>query len=151
MAMGGKFKYGLLILGLLIIWGCSGDEDNSTAPDTTRPTVVLISPADGDTNVAVNAAIFAQFSEEMDHTTINTTTFNLTPTIDGAVSYSNKTAVFASVFGFDYDQTYQVRIETTVRDLAGNSMASTYTWSFTTEADTTQPVGVIMSPDIYRR
>src|SRR5438093_5897403 len=48
------------------------------APDTTAPVLGATGPANADTNVPLNDTITATFSEPMDPSTINTTTFTLT-------------------------------------------------------------------------
>src|SRR5438552_13995981 len=45
------------------------------APDTTAPVLGASGPANGDTNVPLNEIITVTFSEPMDPSTINTSTF----------------------------------------------------------------------------
>lgn len=49
----------------------------TTAADTTPPTVLSTSPANNATGVAITATVKVTFSEAMDATTINGTTFSL--------------------------------------------------------------------------
>ncbi len=109
----------------------------SGPPDTTAPTVLSssISPSNGATNVSVNTQITATFSETMDGTTFTSSTFTLTSgagAVSGIVSYAGTTAVFTPSSSLSYGTTYTATITTGVKDLAGNQMASNYTWTFTT-------------------
>jgi len=105
-----------------------------SAPDTTPPTISSISPTNGATGVATNAAITATFSETMLAGTISTATFTVTG-VAGTVGLNGTTATFTPSSDLAYSMTYTATITTGVKDLAGNSMAADYTWSFTTQAD----------------
>ena len=91
-------------------------------------------PADNATNVPVNSLISATFSEAMDATTINATTFTLSGGITGTVAYDpgTKTATFTPSQNLAIATTYTATITNEVKGLAGNPMESDYTWSFTT-------------------
>ncbi|MBU1720592.1 MAG: Ig-like domain-containing protein, partial [Bacteroidetes bacterium] len=114
--------------------------------DRTAPTVVSTSPANGATGVAVNTLITAEFSEGMDPATITGATFltnaGATP-VAGTVSYSNGTATFTPSANLPSDTTYYATIKPGVKDVAGNSLAADYWWSFTT-IDATPPSGSII-------
>jgi hypothetical protein len=105
------------------------------APDTTRPTVTLVNPADLGTDVALNSTITVTFSKPMDPLTISTTTFTLyagaTP-VYGTVAPDGETAVFTPNHDLLDGTTYTARVNTGAQDLAGNALASDYVWSFTT-------------------
>ena len=76
-------------------------------------------------------SITATFSEAMQSSTINTNTFTVSGgsgNISGAVS-SGTTATFTPSGNLSDSTIYTARITTGVRDLAGNAMASDYTWS----------------------
>src|SRR5438093_268113 len=101
-------------------------------------------PANADTNVPLNETITASFSEAMDASTINTTTFTLmlgTTPVVGTVSYVDGVAIFTPVDNLAPLTTYTATISTGARDLAGNPLTSDITWSFTTGVapDTTAP------------
>src|SRR3990167_8618830 len=114
------------------------------APDVTPPAVSATSPAGNETNVAINSAINATFSEVMDANTITTATFTLSDGINavtGTVNYTGTTATFTPLSNLAYATGYTATITTGVKDSAGNGMAADYTWSFTTGAapDVTPP------------
>jgi hypothetical protein len=111
-------------------------------PDTTPPVVSSVSPLDAAIDVAVDQPLTAAFSEAMDASTINTSTFTLTgpgaTPIAGAVSYDvgSHTATFVPGSPLTTNTVYSATITTGVRDLAGNALANNVTWSFTTAAST---------------
>src|SRR5439155_14110439 len=117
------------------------------APDSTAPTVITIIPVDANTNVAINQAITATFSEAMDPATIGTTSFLLTgpgeTAVAGNVEYdaASKAAAFAPAADLAPLTTYTARISTAAKDLAGNALAADLVWTFTTGVvpDTTAP------------
>jgi hypothetical protein len=112
--------------------------------DTTRPTVSSTDPAIAATGVAINKKIAATFSEAMDPSTINTTNFTLrqgATLVPGTITYVGTTATFAPASPLAINTTYTGTITNEVKDLAGNALANTFGWSFTTGAgsDTTAP------------
>ena len=98
------------------------------APDTTAPTVTLTVPANAATGVAINQKIAATFSEEMNPSTISTTTFTLkqgTTPVAGTVTYAGTTATFAPSSNLAANTTYTATITTGAKDLAGNPLQVT--------------------------
>ena len=121
-----------------------------SAADTVLPTVSFTTPTYGATNVAINANINATFSEPMDPLTITVVNFKLTspgliPTttnpVAGTISYLGSTATFIPTSTLGANTVYTATMTTGARDLAGNSLAADYVWSFTTsmDADVTAP------------
>jgi len=124
------------------------------APDTTPPTVTAVSPGIGATDVPITSTLTATFSEAMNASTINTSTFTLSGSspVSGTVSYAGTTATFTPSSPLAYNTTYTATITTGVKDLAGNAMAENYTWSFTTRAafsisPSTVSVAALTNPD----
>jgi len=105
--------------------------------DITPPTVSSVSPEDDATDVRVDTNITATFSEAMNSSTINTSTFALVgeSAVSGAVSYdpATFTATFNPDANLDYDHEYSARLSTAITDEAGNPLAEPYSWSFTTK------------------
>jgi tetrahydromethanopterin S-methyltransferase subunit B len=121
-----------------------------TTADTTAPTVISVIPTNTATGVANNSVISAIFSKAMDPTKISLTTFILkqgTTAISGIVSYSGVTAIFTPS-ALAISTTYTAVITTGAKDLAGNALASNYTWTFTTGTapDTSVPAIISISP-----
>lgn len=122
-----------------------------TTADTTAPTVSNSFPVDAATAVAINVNVTATFSEAIDASTITATSFTLkqgTTAVAGAVSYVGTTAIFNPSSDLLINKPYTATLTTEVIDLAGNAMASTKTWSFTTgaAADTTAPTVTSLIP-----
>ena len=137
-----------LALLLLAAAGC-GSSNKTTGPavDTTAPTVVSTNPANGATGVAV---ITASFSEAIDAATITTATFTVagpgaTP-VTGAVAYNAVTymARFTPTAALAPSTAYTATITTGAKDVAGNGLASSHVWSFTTAATTGSPGSVAL-------
>jgi hypothetical protein len=115
----------------------------TTVADTTAPTVSSISPASGATGVARGTNVLATFSEAMDPSTINTNTFELRGPggvlVPTAVTYdtTNRRATLNPNSNLAAVATYTATVKggTTdprVKDLAGNALATSRVWTFTT-------------------
>ncbi|MDD5472383.1 MAG: Ig-like domain-containing protein, partial [Sideroxydans sp.] len=115
-----------------------------TTIDTSLPTVSSIVPAGNSTEVAVAAKPSVTFSEAMNSSTINDTTFTVKvhggAAVTGAVAYNADTrvAIFTPGTILTGSTVYDVAISTGAKDLAGNAVASEISWSFTT-IDTSIP------------
>jgi hypothetical protein len=118
--------------------GHGGSTANSILADVTPPVVVSTFPLSGAQNVASKGALVAVFSEPMDPLTMTSATFSLkqgTIDIPGAVAYFNTTATLLPTVPLGLGLTYTATIATTATDLAGNPLAASYSWSFTTETN----------------
>lgn len=122
----------------------------TAVPDTAPPTVVSTDPVNYSATVTVGATLTATFSEAMDPATITAAQFTLkqgTTTVSGSVAYSGKTATFTPSAPLTPSTAYTATISSGVKDVAGNSMISNYSWSFMTVApDLTPPTVVSTSP-----
>ena len=107
--------------------------DTVTISDFTAPTVESTSPVADATDVLVDAVVTATFSEAMDAVTITTSSFTIAG-VSGSVSYNagTYTATFTPDDDLDYETTYTASLSTAITDIAGNPLASAYTWDFTT-------------------
>ena len=127
-----------------------------TAIDITAPAVTGTINASGATNVAINSKIGATFGEGMDPLTITNANFTLKDSASGAavpgtVSYSGVNALFTPASNLATSTGYTATIKGGaggVKDLAGNTLAADFVWSFTTAAaaDTTLPVVTSTNP-----
>ncbi len=112
--------------------------------DSTPPTVSIISPLNNATSVAINSTISVTFNENIDPSTISSTSFKLstggTP-VAGTRGCSGSTVTFTPSSSLLNNTIYIAEITTSVRDLAGNALATNYSWSFTTVKSTTPSSG----------
>ena len=103
--------------------------------DTTTPEVVCTNPGSNVTGWAVDRNITATFSEEMNRSTINTSTFivkNGTTPVAGKVTFSGLTATFDPNSDLEKGVTYTATIVAGSKDLAGNALEHSHVWNFTT-------------------
>jgi len=104
------------------------------AADTTPPTVTFTSPVNGATAAPVSQNVNAAFSENMDPTSINATTFTLkqgdTP-VAGKVTATASTATFNPDKKLEKSKAYTATVTTGTADLAGNALAKDYVFNFT--------------------
>ena len=123
----------------------------SAVPDVTRPTVTLTSPVNNATAVPLNQLITATFSEPMNLSTITSLTFTVKQgltSVLGAITYSGTTATFTPTSSLEAGKIYTATISTGVSDMAGNALATSYTFNFTTAvgADVSLPLVNLTDP-----
>jgi hypothetical protein len=106
------------------------------------PAVVSVAPANNAPAICPNTLLTATFSDAMQASTINTTTFTLTgpgtAAVAGTVAYveSSDVATFTPNSPLALNTLYTATITTGAQDLAGDPIASNYVWSFTTSPTT---------------
>ncbi len=113
----------------------------SYATDTTAPTVTTTVPSNGASNVSSTGNITAIFSEAMDHTTVNNTTMSLKNSsnviVPATITYNAPTKqVILDPVATLSSGTYTATIRggstaPVVKDISGNALATTKTWTFT--------------------
>jgi hypothetical protein len=122
----------------------------TTEQETIPPEVISQNPADGATDVPVDiSSIEVTFSEPMDPSTIDATTFQVTlngSAVSGSINYADNTATFTPASNLEFNSTYAVTVTTGVEDLVGNNMAENVAWTFTTEQEQTPPQVLSTSP-----
>jgi hypothetical protein len=128
-----KFFKILPVLLLVSAMGCKKSETTTNA--TGNPTVTSTYPSNNVTGVARNQGIEFTFSEAMNPSTINDTSFTLmqdTTRIPGTLTYSGTTAIFTPSAVLTADSTYTATITIGARNLAGLGLVRNSVWSFTT-------------------
>jgi beta propeller repeat protein len=140
------------------------DADNS--PESTQeggsfivyphaPIVISVSPPDGDTDVAIRPVVEAEFSEPLDQTTVNNGTVTMQDSslvlVSGDISYDvvTNTITFVPSDDLSNSETYTMTLlsgEGGICAENGNSLESSFQWSFTTKPDATIPECIISSP-----
>ena len=131
-----RLATGALVTLALLSAAC-GDNSPTKPPITVLPTVTSTSPASAATGVPRNVSITATFSEAMNLTTINATTFTLTSgatAIPGVVTYVGTTATLTPASTLASNTTFTATVSTGAKDLQGDALATAKTWSFTTVA-----------------
>jgi len=118
----------------------------STAADTTPPTVTGTVPASGATGVATGTTVKATFSEALAPASVSTTTVQLikqgtTTTLPATVTYDSTahSATLVPTAALAASTAYTASLmggSGGITDVAGNALAATFTWSFTTAATT---------------
>lgn len=118
--------------------------------DITPPTVTAVTPLNAATNVSIGTAVTATFNEAM--IAITTATMELrnpaTTLITATVGYNagTKTATLTPSSALANNTVYTAKVLTGAEDIAGNNLASDYTWTFTTVAvDATPPTAPTIS------
>ena len=140
-----NFLVTIAIVLATLISGCAEDDFQETAG--VCPLVIDTNPDNAATNVPLNQVITVTFNEEMNPSTINSSSFVVTgaSTIAGTLTYSGVTATFTPSVNLTPNTTYVVRITTAVKDLRGNALQEDYLFSFSTGA-TLQPLVLTTSP-----
>lgn len=118
--------------------------------DTTAPAVDSHSPANGASNVTLNAQIAMSFSEPMDVASLDRA-FELksgTTVVPGRLSYIGQAAAFTPDAPLAPQTDYVATLKRSATDLAGNGLVADRAWSFRTgtATDTTRPSVVAVSP-----
>lgn len=130
--------------------GGGGGGGGGSASDTTPPSVVETSPIEGAAGVSPTASVTARFSESVAPSSVSSSTFLLDggSPVAGTVTLSGAVATFQPTGALAYATTYTATLTTGIRDLAGNPLSHTHTWSFTTLApvDATPPALVSTTP-----
>ena len=125
-----------------------------TTTATTAPEIVSTVPANAATDVPLNQAISATFTEAINPLTITTATFQLTgpggTAIAGTVSYDaiNFIATLTPTVPLTASSSYTATVTDGVTDLAGNPLGTTGApnpWSFTTGTALVTPP-VVLGP-----
>jgi hypothetical protein len=132
-----------------------------TQADTTPPTISSTNPTTEATGVTVTSpSISITFSELVDSLTVTSNTFTLKNTatntnISGTISTTTNTqdgktsiATFIPSQNLAYSTRYTATITTGIEDLAGNPIASDYSWSFSTQSETSPPPPPPPSSDV---
>ena len=109
------------------------------APDVTAPTVISTDPLDSSIDFPINRDLVAKFSEALDPSSVNSTSFIVTDTatgtsVLGSVAYAGTSVTFNPANDLAANTQYTATLTTTITDLAtpANPLANNYSWSFTT-------------------
>ncbi len=136
----------ILITSLLIF--CSKDKPTGPNHETIPPTLLYTSPANTAAKIGIYALIIATFTEPVDSTSVNDTTFSFNIGVRGSYSFNGNTIYLTPSASMAYLTTYTCRLTTGITDSVGNHLPANITWTFTTEPDpaTTSPTIISVSP-----
>jgi len=130
--------FGALALTVVLVAMAGCSDDNPVVPqDSVAPTVSSTNPVNGATGVAV---ITAAFSEAMNASTINSSTFTVSgpggTAVAGTVTYNATTyiATFTPTTALTTGAAYTATITIGVKDVTGNALATNHAWGFTTSS-----------------
>ncbi|MFO7938725.1 MAG: ice-binding family protein [Bacteroidales bacterium] len=107
----------------------------TSAETTLAPLVVTTNPETDATDVVLNTIVTATFSEPMEASTINASSFTVKAgdvAIDGTVSYSGTIATFTPTNSLSAGTVYNAMLSTEAENLAGIALAGNIVWSFAT-------------------
>lgn len=132
----------MVLASVALLAACNNDGNDGNNPNGPNgpgvaPTVSSTGPANAATGVPRNASITATFSEAMNPTTVNTTTFVLShggTAVAAAVSYSGNTATLVPAAALAPNTTFTASVSTGAKDVSGDALATNRSWSFTTVA-----------------
>ncbi|MEX2403969.1 MAG: ice-binding family protein [Balneolales bacterium] len=108
------------------------------------PQVESTDPANEELGVAVNKIVNATFTQAMDPSSLDQTSFTLfsgNTQINGSVSYINSTVSFVPDNGLMNGVTYTATINTGAKNENGTSLQDDYIWSFSTETEVVSKLG----------
>jgi hypothetical protein len=124
----------LCLPALCLLAGCGDGGSDGTPEDTTPPTVLGSTPAEGATDVSPYPVIQVLFSEAMDSASIDTLTFH----IDGVRAYlvaydaaEHKATLYPAGL-LQPGTAYTAHVDTAVTDASGNAMEQEVAVHFTT-------------------
>lgn len=137
-----------LIMGTNFITVTAGDNSGNEGSasiaitriiDITPPVVISTNPASGAVEVPGGTSITVMFSEAMDPSSLNGTTFLLydegNNRINGTVIASGATTIFTPTVYLAGSRTYRAAITTGAKDRSGgNFLQTAYSWSFTVDS-----------------
>jgi hypothetical protein len=121
-----------------------------TTSDTTRPTVTSTSPKSSAVGVAPNAPISATLSEALRNASMTTASVTVVKTaggaaVSGTVSVNSYSVTFTPLAALAGNTQYTATVTTGARDSAGNPLAASFAWNFTT-AGTTATAALTWNP-----
>jgi hypothetical protein len=122
--------------------------------DPAGPTVSSVYPANGTPDAGINTAVTVTFNESIDPSSVDSSMLRLEEAgagpVSGTVTYidSSRTVLFEPASDLAPSKLHSAVVAAGIRDMAGNTLAPDYGWSFTTAAlsDTTPPTIVSFDP-----
>lgn len=136
--IGNRMFVGLLVVALAACGEGSGQDFLSPVggggggTDTTAPTVVSTSPANGATSIPRTAPISVTFSENLDSASVTNAAFSFNNGVTGTIVVSGAVATLTPTPSLPASTTITGTLSTAIKDRAGNPLAAPVTFQFTT-------------------
>ncbi len=108
--------------------------DISQVVDNKAPEIESHIPESSATQIDPESTIEIKFNENMNHDSVENA-FSISPSVIGHFRWDLKTLIFQPESQLVIDTPYTVTIDTQAEDTAGNAIAGTYSWQFTTKAE----------------
>ena len=108
------------------------------AGGTPRPKVVATTPTPASTGSSYGTSVSASFNEPLNSSSVNSNSITVVDSsnnpVAGTITYNpaNYTVTFQPTLGLLPLTTYTATVSGSVADSSGNSMGSSFTWTFTT-------------------
>ncbi len=115
--------------------------------DGVAPTVSLVSPDRGATDVATDAAVSATLNEPVKGTTTSLTVSCAGRAVSGSSTVSGAKVTFTPSLALPLDATCTATLAATVADLAGNALGTAYAWDFTMKPSPPPPAPSLTALD----
>ncbi len=99
--------------------------------------VVSVFPSDGTTDVSTNTVVEAVFNDNIDMSTVDTSTFRINGgAITGTFTYDPilKKIIFTPAASLSYSSIHTVTLTTGIKNNSGDTLFTDYTWFFVTAA-----------------
>jgi len=127
-----KFQFGFLLLLLVLVVNCAKKGFPPGGPvDIISPTIVNTLPADRTTKIPLTSSIQIQFSEKMNHKSVEGA-INLMPAVDYNLDWTGNSLTLKPKTVLSINQTYVVSLGTECQDLEGNRLVNSFTLAFST-------------------
>jgi PKD repeat protein len=127
--------------------GYTGFAENTFSVDSLPPVVTTVAPTAGAQNVPINSVMAISFNEAINTASLAVDSIVLTYSagqVPGAISSSldAKALIFTPAGHLGYNQTYTVTLKAGLQDIVGNAIGADYVYSFTTQSDNADLVGL---------
>jgi len=129
---------GWILMFFMLMVSCNDKDNNDGDPtpdEDSIPTISSTIPENNNNNVARNQKVVITFSEEMDPSTINSSTFTVeqgTADISGNVEYTGVEATFTPDVAFIAATEFTATISTEAKSQKGINLEDNHEWNFTT-------------------
>ena len=115
-----------------LLSGCAKDDFQEISG--LCPLVITTNPVDGATGILSNVVITATFNQEMNSSTVTTTSFTVAGVlpVTGTITYFGNTASFTPSSNLAANTTFICKLSTSIKDINGNALQTDYIWTFST-------------------